>query len=336
MINAAIVGLGRWGQRLVDSVQEGGTPKGGLIRFSRAIVRTPAKVAEYGAKQDLQVTGALEDALQDDAIDAIVLATPHDLHAEQIVAASRAGKHVFVEKPLAMSLADAETAVASAINGNRVLALGHNRRFLPAAHHMKAMLASESLGTVLHVEGNFSNASGLNYHDGMWRAGEYGPKSAMTAMGIHVLDFFISLCGPIHSVRTSSKRRAMPVDVDDLVQVELTFRSGATGSLGTMLTTPRQWRVQLFGTKSWLHMRDENILDICNEAGSVETVTFDQVDTLRLELEAFARAIGGGEAYPISMADALHGTSALESILKSAEAGGVTIAVPPSAINAAT
>lgn len=331
MINAAIVGLGRWGRRLVDSVQDGGAPKGQLIRFSRAAVRTPANAAEYSVRQRLALSGAIEDVLKDDAIDAVVLATPHDQHAAQIIAASGAGKHVFVEKPLGLSLSDARAAVSAAVQAGRVLALGHNRRFLPAADRIRRMLADDGVGAVLHLEGNFSNSSGLSYHEGMWRADERGPKSAMTAMGIHILDFFIALNGPIRTVRTMSRRRAMPVAVDDIVRVELIFENGVSGMLSTMLTTPRQWRVQVFGTKKWLHMRDEHILDICDETGATQTETFEIVDTLRLELEAFANACSGGSPYPITPGEALHATATLECILKSAEAGGAAIDVPASA-----
>src|SRR5258705_4593541 len=111
---------------------------------------------------------------------------------------------------------------------------------------LKRAIAERALGTLVHLEGNFSNASGLKYHQGMWRAAEGGPKSALTAMGVHILDAFINLCGPIESVRTTSVRRAMPVAVDDAVSVNVRFRNGASGYLSTLLTSPRQWRVSRF------------------------------------------------------------------------------------------
>jgi predicted dehydrogenase len=117
------------------------------------------------------------------------------------------------------------------------------------------------------------------------------------------------------------------VDVDDVVLVNLRFRNGATGSLSTMLSTPRQWRVQVFGTSQWAHMRDENLLDLSSTGHPIESKTFDPVDTLRLELESFAAAIGGGEAYKVSTSDALHGVAALEAILDSAANAGSLVPV---------
>jgi predicted dehydrogenase len=327
MINAAIIGLGRWGRRLVDSVQERGTPKGDAIQFKRAVVQTITNHRDYAADQRLVLSGSLEDVLTDRSIDAVVLATPHLLHAEQIIAAAKARKHIFVEKPLALCLADARAAVSAAKEANVLLAVGYNRRFLPAAAKLKALLTEGSFGTLLHIDGNFSNDSGLNYKAGMWRASESGPKSAMTAMGVHTLDLFIHLFGAIESVRTTSTRRASPVDVDDVVFVNVRFRNGSTGSLSTMLTTPRQWRLQVFGTSLWGHMRDENLLDLSITGQPIETNTFDPVDTVRLELESFATAVGGGGAYRVPTGDALHGVAVFEAILESAANDGSLVSV---------
>ena len=331
MINAAVFGLGRWGRRLVDSVQERGTPKGGKIRFRTAIVRTMDSHRDYAANQGLALSGSFDDVCADASIDAVVLATPHHLHAEQIIAASKAGKHVFVEKPLALKLADAEAAVKAANDAGIVLAVGFNRRFLPAAEHLKAMLGNNEFGQPLHIEGNFANDSGLKYHAGMWRASESGPLSAMTAMGVHVLDFFIHLLGPVSSVRTMSTRRATPVEVDDIVCVNLRFRSGATGSMSTILSTPRLWRIQLFGTALWAHMRDENLLDLSATGQPLDVRSFDNVDTVQLELNAFADAIAGNQPYRVPAGDALNGVATLEALLQSAAAGGAEIPVRESA-----
>ena len=106
MLKAAIVGLGRWGQRLVDSVQ-GKSPS---IRFVRGVSRDPEKTRAYGDKAGLTLTNAYPDVLNDKEVDAVVLATPHSQHFREIVAAARAGKHVFVEKPMALKGQDAADA----------------------------------------------------------------------------------------------------------------------------------------------------------------------------------------------------------------------------------
>jgi len=327
MINAAIVGLGRWGRRLVDSVQKDVLPLGSKVRFSRAVVSTVSTAREYAASQRLTLTTSIDDALADKSVDAIVLATPHAEHPSQIIAVADANKHVFVEKPLAFRLADAEAALSRAERKNVVLAIGYNRRFLPATRKLKEGIAAGSFGDLLRLEGNFSNNAGLNYRDGMWRATEGGAKAALSAMGVHILDLFIYLFGPIDKVRTTSTRRSMPVAADDVVSVDLTFENGAVGTLTSILTTPRLWRVQVFGTLQWAHMRDEHLLDMCDGSGTVEARSFEIVDTVRLELEAFADAISGKSSYPVSAAEALHGAAVLEAMLESAANGGTPVAV---------
>jgi predicted dehydrogenase len=113
MLKAAIVGLGRWHRRLVDSVQTNGEPKGVKIRFTRAVHRTPERARDYAAAQRLALGGDLAAALGDPAIDAFAFATPHDQHARQVETAALAGKHVLVEKPFTLTRASAEAAAAA-------------------------------------------------------------------------------------------------------------------------------------------------------------------------------------------------------------------------------
>ena len=101
MIHAAIVGLGRWGRNLVDSVQ-GRSDK---IRFVTGVLRHPENAREYAEQQGLALESDYAKVLADPSIDAIVLATPHTVHAEQILAAVRAGKPVFTEKPFTLTSA---------------------------------------------------------------------------------------------------------------------------------------------------------------------------------------------------------------------------------------
>src|SRR5262249_103347 len=110
MINAAIVGLGWWGKTLVESVQASSDS----LRFVAGATRTVSPEAEaFAAEHELRLLVSLEALLDDPAVDAVVLATPHSLHAQQVIAAAEAGKHVFCEKPFTLTKADAEAAVAA-------------------------------------------------------------------------------------------------------------------------------------------------------------------------------------------------------------------------------
>src|SRR5258707_5766330 len=107
MIRAAIVGMGTWGQNLVTSVQG----KSDAIRFVAGTTRTPAKAMDFAAKHGIRMVDTYAHVLADADIDAVVLATPHSLHSEQIRAAAKAGKPVFVEKPLGLTRQSSAEAV---------------------------------------------------------------------------------------------------------------------------------------------------------------------------------------------------------------------------------
>src|SRR5918912_2198938 len=125
MIRAAIVGIGTWGRNLVTSVQG----KSDAIRFVAGATRTLAKAADFCQQHGIRLVPAYEQLLADREIDAVVLATPHSLHAEQIIAAARAGKHVFVEKPLGLDAREADEAVRACAEHRVTLAVGYNWRF---------------------------------------------------------------------------------------------------------------------------------------------------------------------------------------------------------------
>lgn len=124
MISAAIIGLGRWGQNLVNSVQG----KSDVIRFVAGATRTLSKAEAYAREKGLRLYDSYENVLADPKVDAVVLATPHTQHAAQIVAAAKAGKHVFSEKPIALTAKSAEAAVRA----GRRRACGRLQLALPA------------------------------------------------------------------------------------------------------------------------------------------------------------------------------------------------------------
>src|SRR5437763_1544479 len=98
MMRAAIVGIGRWGQTLVGAVQG----QSGAFRFTAGHTRTRAKVEAFCARQGIALRDSLDEILADPEIDAVVFATPHSEHGEQVEAAASAGKHVFMEKPFTL------------------------------------------------------------------------------------------------------------------------------------------------------------------------------------------------------------------------------------------
>ena len=325
-LNAAIVGLGRWGQNLVTAAASDTESR---IRFIRGMTRTPLKVTDFGIAQGFEITDDFDSLLGDPKVQALVLATPHSMHCSQICAAAEAGKHIFVEKPLALTLGEAKDAVTACRRNKVTLAVGFNRRFLPALQALQKQNHTGSLGVPLHIDANFSGPFGFGFTDDMWRGTTAeNPAGGMAALGIHMLDAMIHLLGPVQRVTALSKRRVLSAGVDDTTTVQLDFDSGATGTLTSLMATPLNWRLQLFGSEGWAAMADQQSLEVSRLEDLKESnQVFEAVDTLAAELNAFAAAIYEGTPFPVSMSEALAGVAAMQAISQSAAAGGSVVQV---------
>jgi predicted dehydrogenase len=252
MINAAIVGLGWWGKTLVEAVQG----KSDSIQFSALATRTISpEVQTFADQQKLRIAESFEAVLKDPKINAVVLATPHSMHAQQVVAAASAGKHVFCEKPFALTKNDAEQAVDSTRRAGVTLGLGYNRRFHPEMTKLRERIRSGDLGTVLHVEANMTFPNALLLKPTQWRAHrEETPCGGLTPMGVHAVDGMIDLCGPIDSVFCQSFRRVVEVDSDDTTSILFRMKEGMSGYLGTITATGPGFSFQVFGSKGWVRL----------------------------------------------------------------------------------
>ena len=154
MLNAAIIGLGWWGRTLVESVQSNSK----RFHFTRAATLDTEAVASFAQQHGIHVVHDIEEVLADPAIEAVVLATPHSLHVRHIIAAAKAGKHVFSEKPLALNLADAQRAVAACDDAGVVLAVGQTERFNPALAAARPLITDPRF-IVVHRLGTFPERS---------------------------------------------------------------------------------------------------------------------------------------------------------------------------------
>lgn len=330
MIRAAIIGLGRWGQNLVNSVQG----RSDAIRFVAGATRTVARAEAFAREKGFPLYDSYAKALADPAVDAVVLATPHTLHAGQVVAAAKAGKHVFTEKPLALTVKSAAAAVRACAAAGVTLAVGYNWRFQPALQEVKRMLEDGRLGRLLHLEGNFCGPSVYRFSRDHWhQAREEGPAGGMTGRGVHTVDAYLYLAGPIASVHAQSFRRALDYGLDDTTSMLLRFRGGATGYISTIIATAETWRMQVFGSKGWAEVGDvEHLTTWQMKACYVDpqnphlrqeprVLTFPQVSTERAELEHFARAAEEKRPLAAMGGDELHNVAVLEAVLKSAKAG---------------
>jgi predicted dehydrogenase len=336
MIRAAIAGLGWWGKTIVESAEGSDA-----IEFVAGTTRRLSDDARaFGEQHGLRLADDLDAILADDGVDAVVLATPHSLHTEQVVAAARAGKHVFCEKPFALTKADAEAAVAATEQAGVTLGLGYNRRFHPEMTKLRERIRSGELGTILHVEATMTFPNALSLSADAWRASrEETPAGGLTPMGVHAIDGMIDLCGPIDHVYCQSFRRVVEIDADDTTSMLFRMRDGMSGYLGTMTATGPGFSFQVFGSGGWVRLegmthvagasseeRRTRLFGTCRfqpVKGEAEVWEAERLDVTRASLEAFAAAASGGPAYPIPTDEMIHGAAVTEAVIRAAQTGAV-------------
>ena len=310
MIDAAIVGLGRWGRSLVESVQG----KSDKMRFALGVEPQAGAAREFCARHRLELV-AFDEALADRSVPALVLATPHSLHLPQALAAARAGKHVFCEKPLALTRADAERMLEACQRAGVILGAGHNRRWWPAMRELARLVAAGELGLLLHIEGHNSNENS-NAVAGGWRTlPSESPGGGMTGAGLHALDAMVGIAGPVTRVQAQLLERKPPPAPQDSAAALLEFESGVSGLIATVRATPFYWRVHAFGTQGNAEVLGETELVLRMSGARAERRTLAPVDSLRAELEAFADAVEGRAAFPVSPAQMLDTVAAFERVI---------------------
>jgi predicted dehydrogenase len=316
MIRAAIAGLGRWGRNLVEAAA--GHAR---LKIVRAVEPAVERARSFCAEHHLELTGSLDAVLADSAIDAVLLATPHSLHPAQVVACAAARKHVFCEKPLALRRADAVRMFDACRDAGVTLAVGHNRRFWPSMAALRDTVASGELGAILHIEGHNSNENSQNITAGWRLSPDESPGGGLTGAGLHVLDAFVSLLGPVRRVYARLNLREQGPPPLDTAMLAIDFASGATGTLATVRATPLYWRVHVFGTQGSAEVLDEGTMILRKSGASPRQIAYPAINVLRAELDAFAEGVDNKRAFPVPEADVLATLAAFEAALRSMRSG---------------
>jgi predicted dehydrogenase len=319
MIAAAIVGLGWWGSTLRRELADSSV--------IRPVLGIDVSEAARAAARDLETSARFEDALERDDIAALILCSPHAYHASQIIAAARAGKHVFCEKPLCTT-AEEMRAVAEAVSAAGVqLGIGHERRFEPGIIDLKARLAAGELGTPLAMEGNFSQDKFLALAADNWRlSATAAPVGPLSATGIHLVDLAIALLGEPKEVWARLATLGSGFANGDTLAIMIAFASGASALLTAILATPFIGRVAVFGSQGWTEVRDRAHPEraagweiTTDRRGAPPTTRFwPPHPAVRDNLESFARAAAGEAPYPVSVAEMASNVATFEAIMRSA------------------
>jgi predicted dehydrogenase len=209
-----------------------------------------------------------------------------------------------------------------------VLAVGHHFRLMPSMRVLAELKEKGAFGTIMHVEGNYSHDWLANYPRDSWRMrAEESRAGGMTGMGIHVLDCFRDLAGPMQRIAALSKARSLDLPTGDTTAALIDFSSGATGTLGTTIKTPFDWRIAVYGENCRAESVSETRAVVRYPGKEAEVIDRPADNHLGRNLDFFAKAALGQGTFPISPEGILQTAAALEAVFKSVDANGAWQAV---------
>jgi 1,5-anhydro-D-fructose reductase (1,5-anhydro-D-mannitol-forming) len=285
--------------------------------LSRDEGRARAFAERHGAQAPEPAYTDLDALLRDPALDAVVIATPDGLHAEQGLAAVRAGKHVLVEKPLTTSSADASVLVAAAEEADVRLGVAYHLRWHAGHREMHRRAQSGELGELRHVRAQWSwpapDASN-------WRAGpEVGRWWSLAGVGTHCLDlirwFLVPRCGEVVRVTGLTSRAVWNGPHDETAVVALAFESGATAEFCSSVQFPSPSRLEVYGSTGYVvgtgTLGPHGAGTVVSHQGGVP---FEVANPFVGELEDFAAAVGEGRSPEVDGAEGHRNVELLEAV----------------------
>ncbi|MFQ3361387.1 MAG: putative dehydrogenase [Alphaproteobacteria bacterium] len=320
-MRTAVIGLGWWGKVIVKNLYDSEK-----INITHGVDPFGDKMDDFAKEYGIEILSDYTQALENKDIDAIILATPNKLHHENIIEAVNAGKQVFCEKPLALSVDGAKKALDVCAKNNITLGLGHERRYEPAMKRLFKYITDGSIGKILHVETNFSHDLFKTLDNDNWRfSNEDAPGGGFTARGIHLTDFMVSMFGSAKRVYSTMSSIAYDAPRIDTMAANIEFENGITGIVSVSIATPFYGRFTVFGDKGWVEAREVNNFEhddpgeliYCDLNGKRTITKHAHTNTVKENFESWADAVLGNGTYMITPGQMIANIEIFEAIVKS-------------------
>lgn len=238
--------------------------------------RDETKLRQFSEEFGVAVaTTSADELIHSPEIDAVYIATPVNLHRPQTIAAAKAGKHVLVEKPMAMSVSECDEMISACSTANVRLGVAYYRPFYPVIQRMQELIDAGSIGRVLSVSATTCTPFAINPdEDGYWRViPEAGGGGALMDIGSHRLDLFLRMFGAVADVKAQCGTVAANYQADDVATLALQFESGIHGVLHCVFgSTSDPDEFSILGTKGRLVSRPLNAGSLIIEHGREQTI----------------------------------------------------------------
>jgi predicted dehydrogenase len=291
-VKVASVGLGWWSDVLADAIK-----RSGKLEIVTCFSRSEEKRNAFAKKYRCQASRTYEEVLQNKDVEGIINTTPNDAHRETTAAAARAGKHVFLDKPIANTIADGRALTVACRKAGVMLAVGYQRRRESQFRWLKKQIDAGVFGRLVNAESNISRDRAGKIDLGSWRYRASGmPGGVLLQIGIHYTDVLEYLVGPVVAVSARLAQLVLPGDNPDVASLVLEHENGALSTLNASYASASEYYVMnIYGKEASGYYDLYQGLRMLKrgDAGSAP-VACPKNDPLVEELEEFAAAARGG------------------------------------------
>jgi len=293
-LRVASLGMGWWSDVLADAIN-----RSGKLTITACYSRSEEKRAAFAAKYGCRAVPSYEAILDDKDIEAVINTTPNGVHLETTRAAADAGKHVFLDKPIANTVSDGRRITEICRKARVVLALGYQRRRESQFRWIKRQIDEGLFGKLVNAEANISRDRLGKIDLGSWRYQAAGmPGGVMLQIGIHYTDVLEYLLGPVKAVSGRFARLVLPGDNPDVASLVLEHENGALSTLNASYASASEYYLMnIYGKEATAYYdMFEGLRMLKRGEEKPVKVPFANKDTIAEELEEFADAIRNGGA----------------------------------------
>ena len=291
-LRVAALGMGWWSDVLADAAR-----RSGAIQIVSCYSRSADKRRAFAAKYGGRAAESYEEILRDDAIEAIVNTTPNSAHLETTRMAAAAGKHVFLDKPIANSVAEGAEITRVCAQAGVVLALGYQRRRESQFRWIKAEIEAGRFGRLVQAEANISRDRLGKIDLSSWRYQAAGmPGGVMLQIGIHYVDVLEMLLGPVARVNGMLAQLVLTGDNPDVASLMLEHENGAISNLtASYASASEYYMMNVYGKEaSAYYDLFSGLRHLRRGESKARPIATESNDTIREELEEFVRCVRSG------------------------------------------
>jgi predicted dehydrogenase len=290
-LRVACIGMGWWSDVLADAIK-----RSDKIKIVACYTRSEDKRTAFATKYNCRPAASYEEILADPEIEAIINTTPNDAHLPTTRAAAEAGKHVFLDKPIANNVSDGRAITECCGKADVVLALGYQRRRESHFRWIRKQIDAGLFGKLVNAEANISRNRLGKIDLSSWRYQAAGmPGGVMLQIGIHYADVLEYLIGPVKAVRGQFAQLVLPGDNPDVASLILEHESAALSTLNASYASASEYYLMnIYGTEATAYYDLHRGLWLLKRDGDKPAqVDCAKNDTFVEELEEFAAAARG-------------------------------------------